>query len=469
MPNTGPPIGGKKYDCLATAQDDREPRWLNSWLANKRRGNEPSGHAAVEILPNSITWPYLPALERLALALALGLFVGLEREWRRKEAGLRTFGFAGMIGCLGGLLGTSFSLMSLGIMGLLVVLMNVQPLRANQNAKLATSSALMVTTFAGVLCGQGHTMTPTAVAVLSAALLAWKEPMAGFSLGLTEIEIRSAILPAVLAFVVYPALPAGHADPWGLIEPRAAWVTIILIASIGFANYVLLKLYGARGIELTGFLGGLVNSTVTVAELAGRVRETPELAGVAYRGVMIATAAMAVRNGVLLAILAPRALATAAPALILMLGACLSMAFVHGRPTDSGPDRSLALPLKSPFSLQSTFKFGLIFLALQVAGTLAQRALGQFGFYAISVAGGLISSASSVASAGSLAAKGTVLPAVAGTASVLASLTSALVGLPLVARTARDRRLPQQFGWSIGLVVALGMLGAVLGHIFWHR
>ena len=103
-------------------------------------------------------------------------------------------------------------------------------------------------------CGQGHTLTPTAVAVLSAALLAWKEPMAWFSLGLTEIEIRSAILLAVLAFVVYPALPAGHVDPWGLLEPRAAWVTIILIASIGFANYVLLKLYGARGIELTGFV-----------------------------------------------------------------------------------------------------------------------------------------------------------------------------------------------------------------------
>jgi hypothetical protein len=233
-----------------------------------------SGLAAVEILPTSPMWPYLPALERLVLALALGLFVGLEREWRRKEAGLRTFGFAGMIGCLGGLLGTSF-----------------------------------------------------------------------------------------------------------------------LIASIGFANYILLKLYGARGIELTGFLGGLVNSTVTVAELAGRVRETPELAGVAYRGVMIATAAMVVRNGILLAILAPRALVAAAPALILMLGACLILAFAHGRPTDSNPAKSLALPLKSPFSLQSTFKFGLIFLALQVVGTLAQRALGQFGFYAISIAGGLISSA----------------------------------------------------------------------------
>src|SRR4051812_20211202 len=45
---------------------------------------------------------YLPRLMRLALALALalGLFVGLERERRGKEAGLRTFGFAALLGCL---------------------------------------------------------------------------------------------------------------------------------------------------------------------------------------------------------------------------------------------------------------------------------------------------------------------------------------------------------------------------------
>jgi uncharacterized membrane protein (DUF4010 family) len=197
-----------------------------------------------------------------------------------------------------------------------------------------------------------------------------------------------------------------------------------------------------------------------------RVRETPELAGVAYRGVMLATAAMLVRNGILLAILAPRALITAVPALALMLVACLVLAFVQGHATDSAPVPTLALPLRSPFSLRSTLKFGLIFLALQAGGTLAQRASGQLGFYTVIVAGGLISSASAVASAGTLAAKGTVLLSAAGTASVLASLTSALVGLPLVARTSRDRRLPQRLAWGLGLVVILGMLGAVLGDPF---
>jgi len=41
------------------------------------------------------------------LALAIGLFVGIERERRHKEAGLRTFAFAAVLGAVGGLLGES--------------------------------------------------------------------------------------------------------------------------------------------------------------------------------------------------------------------------------------------------------------------------------------------------------------------------------------------------------------------------
>jgi len=215
------------------------------------------------MMPPTLHWDYLPAIERLVLALALGLFVGLERQWRRKEAGLRTFSFASLLGCLGGQLGQNYALMALALLGLLVVFLSVQSLLAKGKAGLTTSAALLVTGFTGVLCGFGHTLTPVAVGVMSAALLAWKQPMAGFSMGLTEAELRSAILLAILAFVIYPALSTGEVDRWGLLNLRAAWVTILLIAGIGFANYILLKLYGARGIELTGFLGGLVNSTVT--------------------------------------------------------------------------------------------------------------------------------------------------------------------------------------------------------------
>jgi uncharacterized membrane protein (DUF4010 family) len=45
-------------------------------------------------------------------------------------------------------------------------------------------------------------------------------------------------------------------------------VTVVVVACIGFVNYVLLRIYGRRGVTLTALLGGLVNSTAAAAELA---------------------------------------------------------------------------------------------------------------------------------------------------------------------------------------------------------
>lgn len=56
----------------------------------------------------------------------------MERERRGKEAGIRTFAFATLLGTVGMLLGENFALLALG--------------------------------FIGVLVGQGHTITPTALA-----------------------------------------------------------------------------------------------------------------------------------------------------------------------------------------------------------------------------------------------------------------------------------------------------------------
>lgn len=410
----------------------------------------------METFPAPQNFAYLPTLTRLALAIALGLFVGLERERRGKEAGLRTFGFAALLGGLGGLLGDSFALLGLGLLGILVVFLNWATLRDGQGLELTTSAALLVTGFTGVLAGQGHTFTPVTAAVATAALLAWKERLAGFSLGLSEAEVRSAILLAILAFVVYPVLPQAPLDPWGLVEPQAAWLTVILIAALGFANYILLKVYGARGVELTGFLGGLVNSTVTVTELAERTRETGgRLADVAYRGVLLSTAAMAVRNTVLLGILATDVLVACALPLALMLLSSMALTWKAGARVLTG-EAAPVVRLASPFSLQSALKFGLIFLGIQIVGTLGQRGLGDAGFYGVSILAGLISSASGVAAAAALAAHGAIPVQVAGVGVVLNSLASTAIKLPLVARISGDRTLTIRVALALGTVIFLG-------------
>jgi uncharacterized membrane protein (DUF4010 family) len=208
--------------------------------------------------------------------------------------------------------------------------------------------------------------------------------------------------------------------------------------------------------RVTGFLGGLVNSTVTVTELAARARETGgRLADVIYRGVLLSTAAMAVRNAVLPAILAAGVLADSALPLVLMLLASLVLAW-QARTGAPAAEGAPAVRLASPFSLQAALKFGLIFLLLQTAGTLAQRALGEVGFYAVSLIAGLGSSASGVAAA-ALAAHGTITAQVAGVGVVLNSLASTAIKLPLVARISGDRGLTLRVALALGLIMVLGL------------
>ncbi len=417
---------------------------------------------AVSSLPQ-VDWPYLQILLRLALSLALGLLIGLERERRGKEAGLRTFGFICLLGALGGSLGDSFALLALALVGVLTVLLNLHTQRAGEGMELTTSAAMLVTCFAGILCGKGHTISPAAVMVIATALLAWKERLADFSMGLTQGEIRSALLLAILAIVIYPALPVGAVGPWQLIEPRAAWVTVILIAGIGFVNYILWKLYGARGTELSGFLGGLVNSNFTVIELSSRVRES---AGAyvesAYRGILLATMAMLVRNAGLLLVLAPLALLGSLAAFALMLITSIVLVLnSYRQPEPPAPGPSAQIKLELPFSLSLALKYGVVFMLLHVFGNLAQRQFGDVGFYAVSVIGGLMSSASAVAAAATLASQGSLAPTVAGTGAVLASFTSIAFSLSFVLRT-RHRRLITRLATAMVCVAIAGLIGALI-------
>ncbi|WP_158218821.1 MgtC/SapB family protein [Roseateles aquatilis] len=413
-------------------------------------------------LPNA-EWPYLEILVRLALALSLGLLLGLERERRGKEAGLRTFGFIALLGALGGSLGENYALLSLLLAAGLAVPLNVHTLRAGVGPELTTSAAMLVTCMAGILCGLGHTVTPAAVMVSTTALLAWKERLSGLSMGLSEGEVRSALLLAILAIVIYPALPTGAVGPWHLIEPRAAWVTVILIASIGFVNYILWKLYGSKGSELSAFFGGLVNSNFTVVEMATRVRETQgRFAEGAYRAVLVAVAAMVMRNGVLLLILTPLAFVNAAAAFLLMVAGAagfvlLSLLHRRGIAADDVSDIKLELP----FSLPVALRYGLLFLALHVVGRLMQREFGESGFYLVTIVGGLLSSASAVAAAASMAAQGAIGFDVAANGAVLASLTSLAFSLSFIVRTGHPK-LIARLALAMIAIAAFGGLGIMV-------
>ena len=403
--------------------------------------------------------------QRIILATALGLIVGLERLRAGKEAGIRTFSLTAMAGSLSQLVGGPvYGIIALFLTGILIVITNVSALSKGNGAELTTSVSLVVTSFAGILVGQGQVFAPVASVVLLMVLLAWKDEMVYFTHHLTREEVHAAITLLLLGLVILPVLPGGTIDPWHLVDLRKVWITVVLVSGIGFVNYLLLRSYGARGVAYTGFLGGLVNSTATVAEMANHIREGGEsFADYAFRGIMLAKTAMLIRNGIILGILAPAAILVGLLPVGLMLAVTTSFAVFGLRKESANPPE---MHVKSPFSLRSAFGFGAYFLALTVAGGVAQRLLGNLGFYAVSFFGGMVSSLSAIASASILARQGSVAINVAGLGVILTSIASALVLLPLVVRAARGTTLTGRVFTATALMIVAAAIGLYLNSWF---
>jgi uncharacterized membrane protein (DUF4010 family) len=396
---------------------------------------------------------------KLAITLGIGTLIGLEREWAQKDIGVRTFAITSLLGMLCALLGRQFELAGFVGAFLLVFYINLRGVLASRSLEITTSAALMVVVLLGMLAGEGHTFTPIACAIMVTMLLAWKSELTRFAGGLTPQEIRSAVLLGLLGFVIYPVLPNRFIDPWQLFNPREAWIVVIVLAGIGFVNYVLLRVYSSQGLYYAAALGGLVNSTATVAELARFVRPDEGEPITRALGVMLfPRIPMFLRNVAVLLIFAPAAASTAAWPLLCMTIAVASVVWA-GAKKNKVPAHQLTL--SSPISLRRVLTMAAVFVCIQALSALAERHLGHLGFLAVSLIGGLVSSASTTASAALLASDGRITPGLAGAAAVLASVSSSLVCLPIIYQQTRHKILSRA-ATLISLAVVLLGLGVLI-------
>ncbi len=407
--------------------------------------------AATRLPPDTVAF-------KIAISLAVGMLVGFERESANKDVGIRTFGLTALLGSLSVLISPAYGLAAMLGVIVLVVFLNARSMIGSGSLEITTSAALLVTYALGALVGLGHTFAPVASAILMTLLLAWKVELRKFAGGVSMEELRGAVLLGLIGLVIYPVLPNRFIDRWELVNLRQSWVTVVVIASIAFVNYVLLRLYGTRGLYWTAVLGGLVNSRATVAELmtVGASARTTAV-------VLLATVAMFIRNIVLLALFAPKALLTAVGPLFAM--ACVALLLRTGKP-DAEPGRELTLP--SPISLRRVLSYGLLFLAIEVVGTLAERAFGNVGFLAASGISGIASSASATAAAANLSASTKITPELAGTAAVIASMASALTNVPLVFKRL-SRTLLFRIAGSTALQIIVGIAVLAAQHYISFR
>lgn len=407
-------------------------------------------------------FPYTPVALKMSVSIGIGMLAGMEREWSNKDVGIRTFAIVALLGTLASLIGPNIAVAAFVGVFLLVAAMNARSIIDNRSLEITTSAALMVNYLLGMLVGLGHIFTPVAGAIVMTMLLAWKTELSRFAGGLQPAEIRSAVLLGLIGFVIYPVLPNRYIDPWQLFNPGDAWISVIAIAGIGFVNYVFLRVYSTRGLYLGAVFGGLVNSSATVAELGTRLKGTAMVSRTSTL-CLLTTIAMFARNLILATIFSPRSLsATLVPLLAMTLVAGVWVWRDH-KIEETVPG---TLILASPVSLTKVLWFGLVFVLIQIFGTLLTKYFGSGGMLATSVFGGLVSSASTTAAAATMASHGKISAALAGSATVVTSLTSAAVNLPIVWRTTRDKAVVRILAIQMTTIVGIGIAAVVIDRIF---
>jgi uncharacterized membrane protein (DUF4010 family) len=325
-------------------------------------------------------------LQRLTLALSIGLLIGIERGWQERAgkdgsraAGVRTYALIGLLGgvcaaleTLAGdaLLAASFVALTAGL-----AVFEWREASAAGSASATGLIAGLVTFALGAYAEMGSMAAAAAAGIGTTIVLAERQVLHDFVARLSWRELRAALLLLAMTFVLLPVLPDRTVDPWQALNPRQLWLMMVVIAAISYVGYIGVRLAGERvGLIFAAAAGGLVSSTAVTLAYARLSKSHPQSALALGAGITAAWIISLLRMSVIAIALAPSLLWPLAktmgpPAAVLALFAAAAY-WRSGRSDEQSP-----LKLNDPFELGEVLKFGLL-----LAGVgLASKLLGPSG------------------------------------------------------------------------------------------
>lgn len=385
---------------------------------------------------------------RLAVALAIGLLVGLERGWREREeapgsrtAGLRTFGIFGLLGGTFAILSEEMGAPLVFVAGFLGMaglfgLFKFNEADHDQDFSVTGVMAGLGVYGLGGLAISGDYRVAAAGGVALTVVLASRDFLHSILRRLSWIELRSALTLAVMTTIVLPLLPNRAIDPWGGLNPWEIWFFTVLIGTISFVGYVSVRVFGTtRGLLVSALTGALASSTavtVALARMANGVPQVRPLVGAATLAGMVSV----LRVLAVVTILRPEILLhVAAPALLAAgtLGA-IGVALLIRTSAEIPPQDVL----RNPFELRSLLGFAAVFALVSAASAALATRFGGSGLSATSALSGAFDVDVAVLSAVRLTSPDISLPMI-GTAILIALASNALGRVSLAALAGPSR------------------------------
>jgi len=336
-------------------------------------------------------------VQALLLAAALGLLVGLQREWATREvAGIRSFALITILGALTGILlpqvgGWVVAAGLLSVAAILVVGDLVQARAGNTpDPGVTTEVAALVMFLVGALVGSGAFVEGTVVGGVAALLLQWKRPLHALVHALGEGDLRAIFQFVLLAMVILPVLPNRYFGPYGVLNPFHIWLMVVLIVGISIGAYVAQRILGQRGGALVaGFLGGLISSTATTVSYARQAGSRPELVPAATVVLLLASAVVFVRVLGEIALVAPHEFPVMAPPLVAMLAWLVVITLYFGWRGKRELEQTRPQEPEPPSELRTAIVFGLLYAVVLVGVAAAREHLGGGALYLVAALSGL--------------------------------------------------------------------------------
>ena len=343
----------------------------------------------------------LELLERLGIALAIGLLIGTERGWHKRTAtegsrvaGIRTFGLISLLGGISAVLSQALTpwvggLAFLGFALLISTSYWVTAQSEESSYGVTTEVAALIAFGLGLLAVLGHHVVASAVAVITAVLLGVKIYLHEWLRNLRERELFGVLKLLLISVVILPILPNQGYGPWEALNPFALWWMVVLVSGISFVGYFAMKYAGAgTGIMLTGMVGGLASSTAVSLSFSRMHQANPSMPHILAAGILAASAIMFPRALVEVAVVNQAMLGTLVVPLGAMTVFMLAGAFLLWRRSDMRA-HGTHTKLENPFEIGPALRFGALLAAIMLLAEAMRLWFGESGLFALAFVSGI--------------------------------------------------------------------------------
>ena len=329
---------------------------------------------------------------RFLVAIALGFLVGLERESRggsisaRITAGVRTYTLVSLFG-----FGCAW-LYRLNIefiipVGLIVIggMLLTSYLAKQKSGAVGWTSeiAALLTFIVGILSLLADIWIPMALGIFTTLLLSEKAGLEQYIEKLDKSEFLAVVKFLLVTLIILPALPDNYYTQFQL-NPYRIWQIVILVSSIGFVGYFLMKKFGDKvGLWLSGLMGGIVSSTAVSIAMGNIAKSNNHLAKRAFQATVLASSVMYLRILVIIYFLnAGIAYEIWWKLIILFFVGLLLAIILHDKNSDTpaGPISTI----QNPFELKPAIIFASLFVILSVVTIWVKQFFGSAGLLGLS-------------------------------------------------------------------------------------